>query len=79
MTSYFGAFLNFSQGIGDIDWRIYLILPILVVQVLQYWKNDHFVLSKFPVVVRAAVYFGMYCLIFGVGQWGQNEFIYFQF
>jgi len=79
LTSYFGALLNFSQGIGDIDWRIYLILPILVIQVLQYWKNDHFVLSKLPVIVRAAVYFAMYCLIFGVGQWGQNEFIYFQF
>ena len=79
LTAYLGAFLNFADGPVEIDWRLWLILPIVAIQLLQFFKRDHFALSKQPLTVRVVVYFGMYCLIFGVGQWGANEFIYFQF
>ena len=79
LMAYLGAFVNVGEVLQDVDWRIGLILPILLVQILQYWKRDHLVLSKLPLVVRLAIYFVMYGLIFGVGQWGANEFIYFQF
>jgi D-alanyl-lipoteichoic acid acyltransferase DltB (MBOAT superfamily) len=79
MTDYLAALLNFSNGVGNIDWRIWLILPLLAIQVMQYWKNDHFILTKFPVVIRAVIYFAIYALLFAVGQWNENEFIYFQF
>jgi D-alanyl-lipoteichoic acid acyltransferase DltB (MBOAT superfamily) len=79
LVAYLNAFLNPGDGLSEIDWRIWLILPILMIQVLQFWKRDHFILSKLPLLVRVSIYFGIYCLIFGVGQWGSNEFIYFQF
>jgi len=79
LSEYFGAFLNVSNGIGNIDYRIWLISPILIIQILQFWKKDLLVVFSFPVVLRSAIYFGMFCLIFGVGEWGGNEFIYFQF
>jgi len=56
-----------------------LMLGLLIVQVIQYRKDDLLWLYERPWPVRAAAYTAMVAALFTVGQWGGAQFIYFQF
>jgi hypothetical protein len=54
-------------------------VPLLLVQVAQYWKRDLLVLTRLPAVIRSPAYAGLllWIIVFGVRE--AMEFIYFQF
>jgi alginate O-acetyltransferase complex protein AlgI len=52
---------------------------LIVVQVLQDWKNDTFVMLKTPILVRSSFFVLLGCLILLFGKFGNRPFIYFQF
>ncbi len=56
-----------------------LILPLLIVQACQRWKEDLLVLFRLPWFARGVAYAGIYFLLFSVGKWSGETFIYFQF
>jgi len=56
-----------------------LMLGLLVVQVIQYRKDELLWLYERPWPVRAAAYAAMVLALITVGQWGGDQFIYFQF
>ncbi len=54
-------------------------LPLLIVQVLQYYRDDLNVILRLPAVARGAIYATMFYGIVLVGVHADNPFIYFQF
>jgi D-alanyl-lipoteichoic acid acyltransferase DltB (MBOAT superfamily) len=57
----------------------FFAVPLLLVQVAQYWKRDLLVLTRLPAVIRSPAYAGLllWIIVFGVRE--AMEFIYFQF
>ena len=54
-------------------------LPLLLVQVAQYWKDDLNFVLRMPVLARGLIYTAMFygLVLFGVQL--EKSFIYFQF
>jgi len=68
------------EGAGSIISQIMGYTWILVlVQVLQYVKKDLLVIFKSRTLVKACFYFVCFILIIFYGDYGADEFIYFQF
>lgn len=64
------------QGIRNL---VFFILPVLTVQIIQYYRDDLMAVLKWPILLRVLLYISMfYCLILGGAKSG-GEFIYFQF
>jgi D-alanyl-lipoteichoic acid acyltransferase DltB (MBOAT superfamily) len=57
----------------------FFAVPLLLVQVAQYWSKDLLVLTRLPAVLRSPAYAGLllWIIVFGVRE--AIEFIYFQF
>ncbi len=55
------------------------ILPLLVVQLLQYVTRDLLILTKFPTIARVSIYGLLIVATFIYGVREATEFIYFQF
>ena len=56
-----------------------VIVPLLLVQFVQYVADDLDVIGRTPWYVRSAFYTtGFYAIVLG-GQFGGQQFIYFQF
>lgn len=76
-------FFNMGQYTPEIFYYsfqlAFWILPLLVIQFFQYKKGSKNSLRRFPVYSRYAIYLGIYYFIIFFGQFGANEFIYFQF
>lgn len=73
---------RFLPGIGIQHYSITLISCIaflVVIQVLQYLKNDLLIIRKANPFARTAFYYICFLLIMLFGVMKQNEFIYFQF
>ncbi|PHR94612.1 MAG: membrane-bound O-acyltransferase family protein [Blastopirellula sp.] len=60
-------------------WRAVFVLPLIALQIAQYRTSDLFVIFRLPWMMLSIIFVGMYWMLFGFGQWGTNEFIYFQF
>jgi hypothetical protein len=58
---------------------LFYVWPLLLMQFLQYRKNNLLAVMTFPAWVRGLVYFAMYYLLIVYGVEGGKEFIYFQF
>jgi len=71
----FGTF-NFSSFINK---GFLYILPLLLIQIIQYATNDLMILRKANVFVRSCSYYILLVLIIIFGVTGGQEFIYFQF
>jgi alginate O-acetyltransferase complex protein AlgI len=56
-----------------------LIIPLWLVQLLQYTAGDLNVIARTPWYVRSVFYTACYYAIVLVGQFGGRQFIYFQF
>jgi len=52
---------------------------LLIIQIIQYYKEDLLVVLKFPVLLRAVLYIIFFFLLETYGIWHGEEFIYFQF
>ena len=55
------------------------IIPLLFVQFVQYTSDDLDVISRTPWYVRSVFYTACFYAIVLVGQFGGEQFIYFQF
>ncbi len=78
-----GLFTRFSLPEGSIRF-VYthcfrFIWLLLVIQYLQYRKNDLLAILKMPAIIRGVIYFIIYYLIIVHGVEGGKEFIYFVF
>ena len=58
---------------------LFFVGPLLIIQLLQYWKNDEYFISKQHFLVRGLVYSLMFYLFLVYGVMDGNEFIYFRF
>ena len=56
-----------------------LIIPLWLVQFVQYTANDLNVIARTPWYVRSVFYTACFYAIVLVGQFGGRQFIYFQF
>jgi alginate O-acetyltransferase complex protein AlgI len=56
-----------------------VILPLLVVQILQYLSKDLDVVLKTPWYVRSVFYTACFYAFILAGEFGGSQFIYFQF
>src|ERR1017187_4264898 len=56
-----------------------LIVPLWLVQLVQYTSRDLSVISRTPWYVRSVFYTACFYAIVLVGQFGGRQFIYFQF
>ena len=81
---FLSLFQNFQLdpglGLSETAVKIVLYSAILIfVQVFQDYKNDTFIVLKWPVAVRSAffVFIGILTVMFG--DFGDRPFIYFQF
>lgn len=54
-------------------------LAVFIPQLVKYVKNDHDVIFRIPVPIRALVYAGMIIGFIVYGEFGGGDFIYFQF
>jgi hypothetical protein len=75
-------FFNISryyEGIAVFREILFFIWPLILVQLLQYKKNDLLAVLKLPVWTKGVIYFTMYYLLVTYGVEGGKEFIYFQF
>ena len=68
-TAYFRLAVYFS----------YFALPLIFIQLLQYFRNDGLVVVKLNPILRGAVYFTILSLFLSSGVTGGQSFIYFQF
>ena len=57
----------------------FLIIPLWLVQLVQYTANDLNVIARTPWYIRSAFYTACFYAIVLVGQFGGRQFIYFQF
>jgi D-alanyl-lipoteichoic acid acyltransferase DltB (MBOAT superfamily) len=58
---------------------VLLIVPLLLVQIVQYTAGDLNVISRTPWYLRSVFYTACFYAIVLVGQFGGRQFIYFQF
>ena len=58
---------------------IILVLPLLVTQVYQYYKDDMEPWSKWPVITQTLLFIALIYATILLGATEQSEFIYFQF
>ena len=58
---------------------VFFVTPILVIQAIQYFRDDLMVVFKWPTILRALFYFGCFYLFIFWGVEGGKEFVYFQF
>jgi D-alanyl-lipoteichoic acid acyltransferase DltB (MBOAT superfamily) len=59
--------------------RLATALPVFVLELAIYVRNDQLAFLRFPWVVRVAVYVGIYWALLTVGRCEGDDFIYFQF
>jgi len=52
---------------------------LLIIQIVQYWKNDLMIIRKSNPIIRASFYFVYFYLFIIYGAASGQEFIYFQF
>lgn len=57
----------------------FYVAPILVIEGLQYFRNDLLVILKLPVLLRAGVYVVFFYLIAVFGFYGAQDFFYTRF
>jgi D-alanyl-lipoteichoic acid acyltransferase DltB (MBOAT superfamily) len=71
--------LHSSESVQLASQLLFFMLPLLLVQILQYVTRDLLILTKLPSLVRIPVYsfLVIWILIFGTNE--SAEFIYFQF
>jgi alginate O-acetyltransferase complex protein AlgI len=74
------ANFEFSDDHIDVALRIVALISVLVVvQIIQHWKNDTYAMLKLPRVLRDSFIVLLVCLIALFGASGERAFIYFQF
>ena len=72
--------LSFVGGTLAVMWDVlFFTAPLLIIQYLQYRKNDVLAVLALPGWIRGIIYFAMYYLLVAYGVEGGKEFIYFQF
>jgi alginate O-acetyltransferase complex protein AlgI len=59
--------------------RLGLAVPVFLLESAIYFRNDQLAFLRWPAPTRVAVYVGLYWALMTVGQWGGEQFIYFQF
>jgi alginate O-acetyltransferase complex protein AlgI len=72
----------FSPGSINIYifWNLLILaMPVLAVEYFQYRKDDEFVVFRWPVLVRAGLYFAMLYGIIIYGDFSAQTYYYFQF
>ncbi len=72
------------QGWGAVDFDAWLrvffyITPLFVMEIIQYRARDHYIVLKWPVLARVAVYLALFYAIVVFGMQNAQSFIYFQF
>jgi len=76
------VFFNFTipPGAGKVVFTILFYTWILIaVQLAQFWKKDLMAVFRSPAWVRAVFYYACFMFIIFYGDYGSDEFIYFQF
>jgi hypothetical protein len=58
---------------------VFAIAVLIIVQIIQQRMSISGYLAKYPLLVRYLVYSGLIILIFTMGLFTKDEFIYFQF
>ena len=77
---FFNFHIAHFVNLQDYGVKIVFYLCLLVmIQVIQYWKNDLMIIYKSNTVFRSFFYFILFVLIIIFGVTGGKEFIYFQF
>jgi len=79
---YHDLIFNFSPHDISVEYARQILLfslPAVLVQFLQYKKNDLLAVLQLPVWWRGSLYFAMYYLLVVYGVEGGKEFVYFQF
>ena len=78
-----GVLKNYYVSLGfDKGWwalSVELVVILLIMDLLQKNAGGKFVFAKDPVWVRWAYYYGLVLAMIFWGQYGRNQFIYFQF
>ena len=59
--------------------RLLGTILLLIVQLLQYWKKDSYIIFRLPTPARAVVYASFFLAFLVFGEFGGKPFIYFQF
>jgi D-alanyl-lipoteichoic acid acyltransferase DltB (MBOAT superfamily) len=70
---------SFQSSGEDYFKFVMIIIPILIVQIFQWRKDDLLFLFHLPSLAKTVIYAFMTYLIFGWGVTQSHEFIYFQF
>jgi len=60
-------------------WRLAFVAPVVMMQVCQYRTSDLLCVFRLPWPLRAILYFMIYWALISLGNWSNDEFIYFQF
>ncbi|HEY2786791.1 MAG TPA: MBOAT family O-acyltransferase [Fimbriiglobus sp.] len=67
---------KFEPGLAA---RLLVAVPVFLLELAIYFRNDQVAFLRFPWIVRVVVYVGIYWALLTVGRWGTEGFIYFQF
>jgi hypothetical protein len=59
--------------------RLSFAIPVFLLELPIVKWRDQLAFLKFPPPMRAAVYVAVYWSLLTVGEWGGQQFIYFQF
>jgi len=71
---------NFTPGTWDIALKMqFYIWILIIVQLAQFWKKDLMIVLNSKTWVRTCFYYVCFLLIMFYGDYGSDEFIYFQF
>jgi len=66
-------------ALGDLQLAVSVTGILVLIQAVQYLRDDHLFVLKMPVPVRACLYaLGALCFLY-LGEFGGDAFIYFQF
>lgn len=68
-----------DRGLATLLDILFFIWPLIVIQCIQYKKNNLLAVLTLPTWLRGLIYFTMYYLLVTYGVEGGKEFIYFQF
>lgn len=73
-----------TEGWGDVEWGgwlrfLFYAAPLLALEIAQFRARDQYIVLKWPLFARVAVYLALFYAIVIFGMKNAQSFIYFQF
>ncbi len=83
LKAWYNIFFNFgSLSLAGFElgvWAVMLLVPLLLMDYFQYKSNNEMIIFKWPIPVRAAIYYLIFYSIVMYGDFSAQKYFYFQF